>query len=271
MKRFLIIIAVLVCIGAGTGAALQLTGTVDLREYFNKEEDSAEAAFYVSFMDGFFVVDTQGEVIMSTLSEPGDIPQIENMKFNSFIVGKEADAKSSGTLSYVLDVCSLLKAYSLYAGTIEVSDDGELTMYMEDGAFTVILGENDDTDIKIRDLYSLYPNLLEYEGGILYMTSADTNGSGYTFKAASDGEEESTESEDTSESQNTEASDGQEETTSAAETQTAQEETRTSQEETETSSQTQAETSAETQQETTQAETAAETTQEETQEETQEQ
>ena len=216
MKRFLITIIIILCLAAGAGAALQLTGTVDFGEYLNRKDNESEAAFYVSFMDDYFLMDSSGIVLMSTLSSPEGIPRIENMRFNSFTVGCEADAKSGSTFDYVQEVCSLLDAYSISVSYIDVSDDGSLTLYLEGEKFSVVLGENEDTDIKIKDLNSLYSSLMEYEGGILYMTSADTNGQGYTFKEISDDETE----EDGDDEDEEDESDESEETTAAAEEET---------------------------------------------------
>ena len=197
MKKAGIAILVIVCLGGGAFAALKLTGTLDTGLFSdNDADDAADAAFYVEFMDDYFIIDTDGIVLSCTGTKPDGIPLVEDMMFNSFIVGERADAASESSFEYVQTVCSLLDEYSLSVEAISVSD-GDITIYLTE-TLSVSLGDNEDTDIKIRDLKSLYSNLIAYEGGILYMTTADTAGQGYTFKEiASDDDTDDEEDDET--------------------------------------------------------------------------
>lgn len=181
MKRAGIVILVIACLAGVSFAALKLTGVFDTGLFSGKDKgDEADEAFYVEFMDDYFIIDTEGIVLSCTGTEPAQIPLVEDMMFNSLIVGERADAASESSFEYLQTVCSLLDEYELSVERINVSD-GEITIYLTE-TLSVCLGENEDTDVKIRDLRSLYSNLIVYDGGILYMTTADTGGQGYTFK-----------------------------------------------------------------------------------------
>ena len=168
------------CVGFAIGSILYVTDIFDPTEIFNKTEEGTPS-FYVRFMDDFFIIDENGTVMKSSLNEPTDIPEIRDMYFTSLTEGETAAAADEDTLEYIKEVCSLLASYSIYVSYICVDED-ELTLYLNND-LSVLLGENEDTSLKIKDLNSLYSVLIEYTG-VLYMQDADTTGSGYTFKVS---------------------------------------------------------------------------------------
>ena len=180
MKNFLVALITVICVGFAAGSVLYATGIVDFDELLSGKTEEKEASFYVRFMDDFFLIDEDGLVLGSSLNEPMDIPEIKDMMFYSITKGTAACAADEKTFEYVREVCSLLDAYSIYVSYICVSEDGQLTLYLTDD-LSVMLGDDEDTAVKIKDLCSLYSKLVEYEG-VLYMQNADTSGFGYTFK-----------------------------------------------------------------------------------------
>ena len=180
MKNFLVGLLTVVCVGFAIGSILYVTDIFDPTEIFNKTEEGTPS-FYVRFMDDFFIIDENGTVMKSSLNEPTDIPEIRDMYFISLTEGETAAAADEDTLEYIKEVCSLLASYSIYVSYICVDED-ELTLYLNND-LSVLLGENEDTALKIKDLNSLYSVLIEYTG-VLYMQDADTAGSGYTFKVS---------------------------------------------------------------------------------------
>ena len=180
MKNFLVGLLTVLCVGFALGSILYVTDIFDPTQIFNKTEEGT-ASFYVRFMDDFFIVDENGIVLRSSLNEPTDIPEIRDMYFSSLAAGEAAQAADEDTLEYIKEVCTLLLKYDIYISYICVSDD-ELTLYLNND-LSVMLGENEDTDTKIKDLDSLYSVLIDYTG-VLYMQDADTSGFGYTFKVS---------------------------------------------------------------------------------------
>ena len=200
MKKAWVIIVIILCLGGGFFAVLKFTDIIDTDLFSGDEAKEAEGAFYVEFMDDYFLIGEDGTVLGCSSEEPDGILLVENMMFNSLVTGKKADAASESTLEYVQEVCSLLDEHELSAAGISVSD-GQITILLTD-TMSVYLGDDEDTDIKLRDLKSMYSSLMSFDGGILYMTAADTDGQGYTFKEiasdddADDAEDDETEQEE---------------------------------------------------------------------------
>ena len=186
MKNFLVGLVTVICVGFAAGSILYVTGAVDFDAIFEQifADEASEDACYVRFMDDFFIIDEEGVVTNVSLNEPMDVPEIRDMMFYSLTKGEAVQAADEDIFEYVKDVCSLLNSYSVYVSYICVSDTGELTLYLNDD-LSVMLGEDEDTALKIKDLRDLYSVLTEYKG-VLYMQHADTDGTGYTFKVSSE-------------------------------------------------------------------------------------
>lgn len=182
MKNFLVGLFTVICLCFAAGSIVYASGAIDLDEISYNRSTDGTAAFYVRFMDDYFLLDKNGFVLGTSLNEPDDIPEIENLLFSNLTVGKTAEADDEDDLDYVMEVCSLLREEDISVSEIYV-EDGEITLYLASD-LSVMLGDDEDTDVKISDLKSLYSDLMEYSG-VLYMQEADTDGSGYTFKVSS--------------------------------------------------------------------------------------
>lgn len=183
MKNFLVGLFTLLCVAFAAGSILQVTGVIDIENIIAriKNESPEGSVFYVRFMDSFFIIDEAGNVIANTLTAPTDIPEVQDMKFNDFILGEAAAPADEALMDYVINVCTYLESASLEVSYISASD-GTVTLYFRDD-LSVMLGENEDTALKIDELKDIYVEMEEYSG-TLDMEVLDSGRVGYTFKLA---------------------------------------------------------------------------------------
>lgn len=186
MKKILVVLFSVFCLGFASGSVLYVTGAVDFDAVIEAllSSDEADDICYIRVMDDFFIVDENGIVSEVSLNEPMDVPEVKDMLFTSLSKGKSVAAADEDTFEYVQNVCSLLNSYSVYISYITVNGSGEVTLYINDD-LSIMLGDEEDTEAKIKDLRDLYNVLLDYKG-VLYMQHADTAGTGYTFKVSSE-------------------------------------------------------------------------------------
>lgn len=184
MKNFLVGLITLLTIGSAALSILYVTGIYDVTSLFRNTNDG-EGTFYVRFMDAYFLLDDDGVVLRCSSTQPEDIPEVQDMMYYNFVVGEVAAAKNEETFTYITNVCDLIDRYSVSISYISVSEDNEVILNIN-GDVSVNLGsEDEDTELKIKDLKDLYSKLTDLSG-VLDMTEADTDGVGYTFKKSAE-------------------------------------------------------------------------------------
>ena len=185
MKKMIITITSILA-----GAALVIFGMLVFagKISFSMADETAvtdcTAAAYIEYMDMYLIVNNDGIMIQSSLSEPeSDIPEITGLVLGNVVTGKTLETSDQEAFEYALNVVAELNKNCISEiNEVYISSDGEITIYAKE--IKILLGEDEDTSEKINDLKDFYYTVVEMEG-TLDMQEVSESSTGYTFKVSS--------------------------------------------------------------------------------------
>lgn len=134
---------------------------------------------YVNYMGSNMYFDKDGTIVESSTEVIEGIPKITGLNFNSIILYETLPVGSDKVFRLILDTTQILQKYRIVVDKIYISDNKEVTLYIEQ--IKVELGTGEDMNDKIRSLNDMLPNLQGLSGR-LDIKKYNTNNDGYTFK-----------------------------------------------------------------------------------------
>lgn len=132
----------------------------------------------IQYMGDYMYFDRDGIVIESSSERVEGVPVINGVDFGHIVLGQVLPVTNNNVFSDVMTVTGQLSTYNIGCEAIFYSDDGEITVTLEQVDIRVELGTNKDISSKISVLNDMLPNLLE-EGlsGTLYLDNYSETGS----------------------------------------------------------------------------------------------
>lgn len=134
---------------------------------------------YVNYMGSNMYFDKDGTIVESSTEVIEGIPKITGLNFDSIILYETLPIGSDKVFRLILDTTQILQKYRIAVDKIYISDNKEVTLYIEQ--IKVELGTGEDMNDKIRSLNDMLPNL-QGLSGTLDIKKYNTNNDGYTFK-----------------------------------------------------------------------------------------
>lgn len=134
---------------------------------------------YVNYMGSNMYFDKDGTIVESSTEVIEGIPKITGLNFDSIILYETLPVGSDKVFRLILDTTQILQKYRIVVDKIYISDNKEVTLYIEQ--IKVELGTGEDMNDKIRSLNDMLPNLQGLSGR-LDIKKYNTNNDGYTFK-----------------------------------------------------------------------------------------
>lgn len=134
---------------------------------------------YVNYMGSNMYFDKDGTIVESSTEVIEGIPKITGLNFDSIILYETLPVGSDKVFRLILDTTQILQKYRIVVDKIYISDNKEVTLYIEQ--IKVELGTGEDMNDKIRSLNDMLPNL-QGLSGTLDIKKYNTNNDGYTFK-----------------------------------------------------------------------------------------
>lgn len=134
---------------------------------------------YVNYMGSNMYFDKDGTIVESSTEVIEGIPKITGLNFDSIILYEILPVGSDKVFRLILDTTQILQKYRIAVDKIYISDNKEVTLYIEQ--IKVELGTGEDMNDKIRSLNDMLPNL-QGLSGTLDIKKYNTNNDGYTFK-----------------------------------------------------------------------------------------
>lgn len=126
------------------------------------------------FMGEYVYFDKDGIVLETSTKRLEDIPCVYGITFTSFTLHEQMRGSDVEKFKDVLIITQLLQKYEISMENIEFTEDERLLLVA--GDISVLLGEDNDMEIKIAELQNILPKL-EGKKGILHMetfSKADT-------------------------------------------------------------------------------------------------
>ena len=134
---------------------------------------------YVNYMGSNMYFDKDGTIVESSTEVIEGIPKITGLSFDSIILYETLPVGNDKVFRLILDTTQILQKYGISVDKIYISDNKEVTLYIEQ--IKVELGTGEDMNDKIRSLNDMLPNL-QGLSGTLDIKKYNTNNDGYTFK-----------------------------------------------------------------------------------------
>lgn len=134
---------------------------------------------YVNYMGSNMYFDKDGTIVESSTEVIEGIPKITGLNFDSIILYETLPVGSDKVFRLILDTTQILQKYRIAVDKIYISDNKEVTLYIDQ--IKVELGTGEDMNDKIRSLNDMLPNL-QGLSGTLDIKKYNTNNDGYTFK-----------------------------------------------------------------------------------------
>lgn len=134
---------------------------------------------YISYMGSNMYFDKDGTIVESSREIIEGIPRITGLDFDSIVLYETLPVEDDKVFKLILDTTQILQKYEISVDRIYISDNKEVTLYIEN--IKVELGTNEDLNDKIRSLNDMLPNI-EGLSGTLDIRKYNTNNEGYTFK-----------------------------------------------------------------------------------------
>ena len=131
-------------------------------------------AVCTEFMGEYVYFDKDGIVLETSTKRLEDIPCVYGITFTSFTLHEQMRGSDVEKFKDVLIITQLLQKYEISMENIEFTEDERLLLVA--GDISVLLGEDNDMEIKIAELQNILPKL-EGKKGILHMetfSKADT-------------------------------------------------------------------------------------------------
>ncbi len=119
---------------------------------------------YTRFLDTYLCIDEWGYVIEQNTERRLQLPTIEGLKFESFVLGEALQVENSQQMGIVRELVKSLNKYSFteYVDTIDVSNIQQIHLYVD--KLNVIIGTIKDFDEKVQYLIEVHKH---YVMGIL--------------------------------------------------------------------------------------------------------
>lgn len=149
-------------------SALSFINTVSIDYHFPNtltiEVVENELLGYVAFHDSFLCIDKEGRVLEQSKDKRYELPTIEGIEFESFLVGEKLGADNDEKIKVLTEMISVLSKYDFIekVDSIDISNLEEIHLYVD--KLNVIIGNIRDFDKKIKWLIKVNVN---YSMGIL--------------------------------------------------------------------------------------------------------
>ena len=132
-----------------------LSGTKTVSGY-----DEMYACGYVPYVDYFLNIDMDGRVLYITSTVNDNLPVIEGLKFNRFILGGYLETDNDEAFNTIAMLVKLFEKYGLdekVINKIDVANLDDIHLYTNN--VDVAFGSHKDADKKIRTLKEILANL----------------------------------------------------------------------------------------------------------------
>ena len=178
MKRSTIIIIIIAAVCVIAVCLLFFLGVIPF-PLGKKETVEQTPEMYVEYMGGYMLIDGEGYVIGSVLEMPEDIPEINGVSFSNIIVGEKLEPEDEAAFEYARKIVKNLNKNEVFMNKIYVSSDLTASMYINN--VRVLLGEDNKTEDKIKEMSDFYDDFKDLSG-TLDMQELSTNNLGYSLK-----------------------------------------------------------------------------------------
>ena len=177
-KKVLIIIIVIILIAAAVTGVLMWRGVISFGKGTETVSDEKTAVAYVANQEEYLTIDISGEVLAILTEAPTDIPKITGIEFTNAGVGNVLDWDNTDDFNYAVKVIEALADTNITINEIILDDSGQLTLVS--GDLKILLGDNEKTEEKIRDLNDFISELSGKKGTLNMKEVNDTLG--YSFR-----------------------------------------------------------------------------------------
>ncbi|MBQ4522443.1 MAG: cell division protein FtsQ/DivIB [Lachnospiraceae bacterium] len=118
------------------------------------------------YMGEYVYFDKDGIVLETSTKRLEDIPCVYGITFTSFTLHEQMQGSDIEKFKDVLIITQLLQKYDISIENIEFTEDEQLLLVT--GDISILLGEENDMEVKIAELQNILPKL-EGKKGILHM------------------------------------------------------------------------------------------------------
>lgn len=134
---------------------------------------------YIEYFGTNMYFDKDGIVTESSGVVLDGVPRITGVKFDYIILHSKIPVQNEKMFDVIMNITQLLDKYEIKVDKIYISDNMEMSLFIED--VRIELGTSDNMNEKIIDLNDMLENLNGLSG-TLDMREYDSSDEGYTFK-----------------------------------------------------------------------------------------
>jgi len=120
---------------------------------------------YIPYLSSFLYIDMNGKVLSVTDNTSGNLPVIEGLSYNRFVLGetlKTNDNSAFNTIAYLVKLCNKYQLGDNFISKVDVTNLENIHLYTKN--VYVTFGSMESADEKIRTLKEIITNLHVAEG-----------------------------------------------------------------------------------------------------------
>lgn len=124
---------------------------------------------YVPFSGTYLSIDKTGQVIdQSHSQEVHNLPIIEGLKFDKFVLGEQLEVENEDIIMAVIEITTLIEKYDLLGRGIKIDVGNPNKIHLYINSLDVIIGEINNLDKKIQWLCEI---IEQYQMGVLDLSN----------------------------------------------------------------------------------------------------
>ena len=133
----------------------------------------------IEYMDSYVYFDRDGIVLESTADKKKDVPIIEGLDIQQWVLNEELPIEDKNRFSQILTITQLIEKYGLEIDGINFTKEGEIVLWHQ--GINIELGDGSNLTTQMMNLGSILTGL-KGKKGTLYMKDFDSDVSTASFK-----------------------------------------------------------------------------------------
>lgn len=139
------------------------------------EIEERDLAGYIPYVNDYLYIDKDGFVVDIKPNYTENLPIIEGVEFDKFILGETLEIDDKETFKIVMKFTNALNGKEINQDILKIDVSNLEDIHLHIKGIDVIFGNGEDINLKINTLIEVFKNIPENQKGILYINNVNSN------------------------------------------------------------------------------------------------
>lgn len=132
-------------------------------------------AGYVPYLNDYLYIDKDGFIVDIKPNYTENLPIIEGLKFDKFILGEPLEIDDKEAFSIVMKFTNALNGKEINKDILKIDLSNLEDIHLNIKGIDVVFGDGEDINLKINTLIEVFKKIPENQKGILYIDDINSN------------------------------------------------------------------------------------------------